>query len=77
YGNLMPVSVHQWLRFVHLGLRSILVLFEQAKMGEDEVLVNAYGFTLPGIRVKQVVELINGHTPAPRFWIPKKEGFSQ
>ncbi|MCF6290369.1 MAG: hypothetical protein L3J03_05170 [Desulfobacterales bacterium] len=31
YGNLMPVSVHQWLRFVHLGLRSILVLFEQAR----------------------------------------------
>ncbi|MCF6290324.1 MAG: hypothetical protein L3J03_04940 [Desulfobacterales bacterium] len=38
----MPVSVYQWLRFVHLGLRSILVLFEQARMGEDEVLVNAY-----------------------------------
>ncbi|MCF6290483.1 MAG: hypothetical protein L3J03_05765 [Desulfobacterales bacterium] len=38
----MPVSVYQWFRFVHLGLRSILVLFEQARMGEDEVLVNAY-----------------------------------
>ncbi|MCF6289696.1 MAG: hypothetical protein L3J03_01640 [Desulfobacterales bacterium] len=38
----MPVSVYQWLRFVHSGLRSILVLFEQAGMGEDEVLVNAY-----------------------------------
>ncbi|MCF6289996.1 MAG: hypothetical protein L3J03_03210, partial [Desulfobacterales bacterium] len=42
YGKLMPVSVYQWLRFVHSGLRSILVLFEQARMGEDEVLVNAY-----------------------------------
>ncbi|MCF6291586.1 MAG: hypothetical protein L3J03_11410 [Desulfobacterales bacterium] len=31
YGNLMPVSVYQWLRFVHSGLRSILVLFEQAR----------------------------------------------
>ncbi|MCF6290209.1 MAG: hypothetical protein L3J03_04340 [Desulfobacterales bacterium] len=40
----MPVSGYQWLRFVHLGLRSILVLFEQAEMGEDEVLVNAYDF---------------------------------
>ncbi|MCF6291299.1 MAG: hypothetical protein L3J03_09940 [Desulfobacterales bacterium] len=38
----MPVSVYQWLRFVHLGQRSILALFEQAQMGEDEVLVNAY-----------------------------------
>ena len=26
------------LIFVHLGLRSILMLCEQAKMGEDEVL---------------------------------------
>ncbi|MCF6290053.1 MAG: hypothetical protein L3J03_03515 [Desulfobacterales bacterium] len=41
----MPVSVYQWLRFVHSGLRSILVLFEQARMGEDEVLVNAYILT--------------------------------
>ena len=28
----------QCLRFVHLGLRSILVLFEKAKMDKDEVL---------------------------------------
>ena len=37
-----PVSGYQCLRFVRLGLRSILVLFEKAKTGEDEVLVNAY-----------------------------------
>ncbi len=38
-----PVSVYQCLRFVRLGFRSILVLFEKAQTGEDEVLVNAYG----------------------------------
>ena len=27
---------------VHLGLRSILVLFEKAKMGQDGVLLNSY-----------------------------------
>ena len=47
YDDHMPVSVHQHLIFVHLGLRSILVLFEQAKMGEDEVLVNAYTASKP------------------------------
>ena len=36
------VNVYQCLRFVHLGLRSILVLFEQVKTDEDEVLVNVY-----------------------------------
>jgi len=38
----MSVSVYQCFIFVHLGLRSILVLFEKAEMGEDGVLVNAY-----------------------------------
>ena len=28
----------EWLIFVYLGLRSILMLCEQAKIGEDEVL---------------------------------------
>ena len=36
----------QCLRFVHLGLRSILVLFKKAKMDENEVLVNFYLFSL-------------------------------
>ena len=40
--NYIAVSVYQCLIFVHLGLRSILVLCKQGKMGEDEVLVNAY-----------------------------------
>ena len=38
----MPVSVYRCLIFVHLGLRSILVLFKKSQMGEDGVLVNAY-----------------------------------
>ena len=40
--NYITISVYQCLIFVHLGLRSILVLCKQAKMGEDEVLVNDY-----------------------------------
>ena len=31
----MSVNVYQCLRFVHLGLRSILVLFENVKMDEE------------------------------------------
>ena len=40
--KLVAVKVYQCLRFGYLGLRSILVLFEKAKMDEDEVLVNFY-----------------------------------
>ena len=40
--NYKAVSVYQCLIFVHLGLWSILVLFKQAQMGKDEVLVNVY-----------------------------------
>ncbi|MCF6290824.1 MAG: hypothetical protein L3J03_07505 [Desulfobacterales bacterium] len=58
----MPVSVYQWLRFVHSGLRSILVLFEQARMGEDEVLVNAYKVSNPAELDKTLYgpEIISG-----------------
>jgi hypothetical protein len=41
-GNTVLVNVYQCLRFVHLGQRSILVLFEQVKIDEDEVLMNVY-----------------------------------
>jgi hypothetical protein len=41
-GTTVLVNVYQCLRFVLLGQRSILVLFEQVKMDEDEVLVNVY-----------------------------------
>ncbi|MCF6289808.1 MAG: hypothetical protein L3J03_02215 [Desulfobacterales bacterium] len=57
----MPVSVYQWLRFVHSGLRSILVLFEQARMGEDEVLVNAYLQVLRLVRAR--AGWFNGRPP--------------
>ena len=45
--NYIALSVHQCLRrsfgvCAYLGLRSILVLCKRGKMGEDEVLVNAY-----------------------------------
>ena len=36
------LTVHQYLRFFFWGQQSILVLFEQVKMDEDEVLVNVY-----------------------------------
>ena len=45
------VKALQCLRFVHFGLRSILVLFEKAQMGEDEVLVNFYIFFLCALTV--------------------------
>ena len=41
-GTTVLVNFYQCLRFVHLGLRSILVLFKQVQMDEDEVLVNVY-----------------------------------
>ena len=49
--NYIALSVHQCLRrsfgvCAYLGLRSILVLCKQAKMNEDEVLVNAYSFSM-------------------------------
>ncbi len=40
--KLRPVKVYRCFRFVHLGLRSIVPLFEKAKRDEDEVLVNFY-----------------------------------
>ncbi len=36
------IRVQQCLIFVHLGLYSVLVLLEQTKMGEGEVLLNSY-----------------------------------
>ncbi len=45
------LSVYQCLRFgvsflAYLCLRSILVLFEKAQTGEDEVPANAYALTV-------------------------------
>ena len=40
--NHQVVTVQECSILVHLGLRSILVLFEKAQMGQDGVLLNSY-----------------------------------
>jgi hypothetical protein len=41
-GKLKAVRVYRCLRFVRLGLRTIVSLCKKAKTDEDEVLVNSY-----------------------------------
>ena len=48
YSGVLQVSECNETPLVHFGLRSILVLFEKAKMGKDGVLLNSYRKTKNG-----------------------------